>query len=105
MTLGVEEKAGIRHLTLDGELTISTVSALKSELIEAAQSDSVLFDPSQLSDIDSCGVQWLALLHQEATRQGRAFHVLPGHASLDHILKLLGLSNILSPDTPAKAEQ
>ncbi len=71
---------GATRLTVDGELTIYHAAEIKERLIDGVRASPVLeLDLSHVGQIDSAGVQLLALAKRESRTQGHAFAIV-GHS-------------------------
>ncbi|WP_434515115.1 STAS domain-containing protein [Dechloromonas sp. ARDL1] len=78
-------------LTLQGDLTIFTVDALKDDVFLALNCPRIRVSLSGVTDIDSCGLQLLLLLAQQAQHLGRDFALSERHPEADALLALYGL--------------
>lgn len=78
-------------LTLQGDLTIFTVDALKDDVFMALNCPQIRVSLSAVTDIDSCGLQLLLLLAQQARHLGRDFALSQRHPEADALLALYGL--------------
>ncbi|MCX7145356.1 MAG: STAS domain-containing protein [Sulfuritalea sp.] len=71
---------GATRLTVDGDLTIYQAAEIRQRLIEGVRGNEVLeLDLSHVGEIDTAGLQLLALAKRESHR-------------LDHILRIVGHS-------------
>ena len=71
---------GATRLTVDGDLTIYHAAENKERLIDGVRASPVLeLDLSHVGQIDSAGVQLLALAKRESRTQGHAFAIV-GHS-------------------------
>lgn len=77
-----------------GEMTIYSAAELKPALLAALeQSDEVDIDLSEVSEVDTSGVQLLMLLKREAVAAGKGL-MLSGHSpAVLEVFELLGLSS------------
>lgn len=78
-------------LTLQGDLTIFTVDALKDDVFMALNCPRIRVSLAAVTDIDSCGLQLLLLLAQQARHLGRDFALSRRHPEADALLALYGL--------------
>jgi anti-sigma B factor antagonist len=80
------------HLYPDGEMTIYCAAELKPALLAAlGQSDEIEIDLSNISELDTSGVQLLMLMKREAVAAGKALS-LSGHSpAVLEVFELLGL--------------
>lgn len=78
-------------LSLQGDLTIFTVDALKDDIFLALNCPRIRVSLNALTDIDSCGLQLLLLLARQAQQLGRDFAVSQRHPEADALLALYGL--------------
>lgn len=79
-------------LILEGPLSIYTAHEIKSCLLAALQDTPALhLDLSQVTDIDSAGLQLLYLAKREATRAGHTLHIV---AHSDVVREAIDLCNL-----------
>lgn len=79
-------------LILDGPLNIYTAQELKVRLLAAVQAHPALqLDLSQVSELDSAGLQLLYLAKREANRAGHTLSIV-GHS--DAVREVLDLTNL-----------
>lgn len=86
-------------LVLRGELTVFTVEALKDEIFSALNCPRIRVSLEALTEIDTCGLQLLLLLAQQARQQGRDFTLSHRHPQADALLALYALE---LPDFPVE---
>lgn len=86
-------------LALQGDLTIFTVDALKDDVFMALNCPQIRVSLEAVTDIDSCGLQLLLLLAQQARHLGRDFALSRRHPESDALLALYGLE---LPSLPAE---
>lgn len=85
-------------LTLDGELTIYSVTAAHktlSELFDAFVSP-VSLDVSRVSEIDTAGVQLLLFVKKQLGECDKAIYISNSNSQLDSIFSLLDLTNLFA---------
>jgi anti-sigma B factor antagonist len=88
MAISAETKDGVSRLRIAGEMTIYTAADLKAELMtHLAQPGELEIDLSEVSELDSAGLQLLIL----AKREGRAMR-LTGHSPA--VLDVLDICNL-----------
>lgn len=93
-----------RHL-LAGELCIQDAADLKPELLGIlVQGADCEIDLSQVSEVDSAGVQLLLMLRREAEQRGCGLSFVNHSAVALEVIQLLNLSTALSQPTPAHAK-
>lgn len=79
-------------LTLVGELTIFTAAASREQMLAAlAAADEIEMDLSQVSEIDSAGLQLLVAAKREAALHGKVLH-FSGHSAA--VLDALDLTDL-----------
>lgn len=92
MEINVEWNAGACTVTLGGELNIYTATALKDALMQpVGECDEIEIGLSEVSDIDTAGLQVLMLAKREALAGGRKLR-LSGHSQA--VMELLELYNL-----------
>lgn len=90
MTVNV--KTGKGHLAIEGEMTIYTAEALKGRLVsELEKGEDLEVDLSGVSEIDSAGLQLLALIKIEALAYGKTAHFVGHSNAVLDIIDLCGL--------------
>ena len=88
MAITAETKDGVSRLRIAGDMTIYTAAGLKQELMQhLAQPGELEIDLSEVSEVDSAGLQLLIL----AKREGRSTH-LTGHSRA--VLDVLDICNL-----------
>lgn len=91
MPIREETKNGVCHLAVEGEMTIYTAAELKSELAPHLSKGQIEIDLSQVSEMDSAGLQLLILAKREAMKDDRVLH-LSGHSQA--VLEVLDICNM-----------
>lgn len=87
-----DSSAAAHRLPLEGELTIYTAAELKGRLLEAlAAPEPLEIDLSQVSEIDTAGLQLLMLAKREAAARGTSL-TLTGHSHA--VIECLDLCNL-----------
>lgn len=92
MELSSERHENRLRVHAAGEMTIYSAAELKPALLEAmGQSDEIEIDLSNVSEMDTSGVQLLMLVKREAGAAGKAL-ALSGHSpAVLEVFELLGL--------------
>ncbi|MGB9128283.1 MAG: STAS domain-containing protein [Thiobacillus sp.] len=92
MELSSERHENRLRVHAAGEMTIYSAAELKPALLEAmGQSDEIEIDLSNVSEMDTSGVQLLMLMKREAGAAGKAL-TLSGHSpAVLEVFELLGL--------------
>lgn len=88
-------------LRLDGEMTIHRAAELKPVLLDGLRSASAALelDLSDVSEIDSSGVQLLLMLQETARAERREVRLGAISEPVQHVLRLLGLDALIAPTT------
>jgi len=79
------------YAVLDGEWTIFTVAELKDDLFSLLNHAQVVLDLAQVSELDGCAAQMLAILFKEAELAGRPMRIGQGNDLTDEALRWLGV--------------
>ena len=80
-------------MRIDGEFNIYTVAELKQPLLESlANQATPILDLSQVSEMDSAGLQLLLLLKREADSLGRPLRLSGNNPVVNEVLELCNLS-------------
>jgi anti-anti-sigma factor len=106
----IEERGGDTvHVTLLGELDISTASRLEDDLrrVEASSPKLLLLDLSKLDFMDSTGLRLLIGADARAREQGRRLVLIRGNEMVQRVLRVTRLDERLEivegPDALASA--
>jgi anti-sigma B factor antagonist len=92
MTVRVEQRGGVRVLTLEGEMTIYRASELKEALLDPPMNcDELELDLSAVSELDSAGLQILLLLKREAESARRRLRLVNHSRAVYEVLELLDM--------------
>ena len=98
MTAGETVAPETTALALAGEVTIYRVSALRQTLLEALERASVVeVDLSQVSELDTAGVQLLLFGRRAAEAQGKEVRLRAPSPAVLEVFELLNLGH-LSPN-------
>ena len=93
-----EQTDGVYRLTVSGELDVATRGTLTDalELAEASESNRILLDLTDLTFIDSAGIEVLAQAHRRAGSDPETqLRVVPVGGQVRDMLKLTGLLEVL----------
>lgn len=84
----------MQKLALEGEMTIYSAAARKTDLLAFLDSaDELEINLAEVSEIDTAGLQLLVLIKQEAKRAGKKLH-FSLHSKA--VLELLELANLVA---------
>jgi anti-anti-sigma factor len=84
---------GAVRLTVDGDLTIYHAAEIKQRLIEGVRGNGVLeLDLSHVGEIDTAGLQVLALAKRESARQAHAMHIVGHSPAVREVIEFLNLA-------------
>ena len=89
--------------TLQGDLTVSSVDAVKDELFLLLNSKAIRLELGELEEVDSCGLQLLLIFQRMAAIHTRALEVGALPPQLADLLELYGLGGF--PDVSAQEGQ
>jgi anti-sigma B factor antagonist len=95
--LTISEQASAVHVTLSGELDISTAPRFEEALrrVEADEPDVVVADLSRLEFMDSTGLRLLVAADGRARETGRRFVLVRGNDMVHRVLRLTRLDERL----------
>lgn len=77
---------------LAGDLTVSTVDAIKDDLFALLNSESIALDLSALEEVDTCGLQLLLIFQRQSAIQKRQLSVDGIPPQFSDLLDLYGLA-------------
>lgn len=84
---------GAVRLTVDGDLTIYHAAEIKQHLIEGVRGNGVLeLDLSHVGEIDSAGLQLLALAKRESGKQAHQMHIVGHSPAVREVIEFLNLA-------------
>ncbi|HEX8962561.1 MAG TPA: STAS domain-containing protein [Rhodocyclaceae bacterium] len=93
------------HMALAGEVTVFNAGTIRSQLLAALDgTDDVDVDLSQVTEIDSAGVQLIVAAKREAESRNKALHFTGCSGPVLDVIGLLGLSAYLT-DAIAAGQQ
>jgi len=93
MTIEVQEQNGITNIAIKDEMTIYTALEQKNELAQHLKADHELhIDLSEVSEIDSAGLQILLFLKHQATTNNIVLSLVHHSQSVVEVLELLNLT-------------
>lgn len=90
---------GVLVLNLSGELDMATVPPLRdaaTTAIASGEYQTLVFDLSRLSFIDSTGLQALSEAHRGMAARGRDTRIVCSEPSILKVFELTGLDTLLS---------
>jgi anti-sigma B factor antagonist len=88
---------GLAHITLRGELDLSTVSRVQDELeqVESRGPDTLVLDLSGLSFLDSTGLRCVVTANERARGEGRRFVLVKGPEAVQRVFAVTRLEERL----------
>jgi anti-sigma B factor antagonist len=92
-----EERDGLVHVALVGELDLSTVGKVQDELnrVEAAGPATVVVDLSKLSFLDSTGLRCIVTADERAREAGRRVVIVRGPDAVQRVFSITRLEDRL----------
>lgn len=92
-----EERDGLVHVGLVGELDLSSVAKVQEELRRVEQSDSVtlVLDLSKLTFLDSTGLRCIITADERAREAGRRMVVVRGPDAVQRVFSITRLEERL----------
>ncbi len=92
-----EDRNGLVHLALVGELDLSTVAKVQEELrrIEASSPATVVVDLSKLTFLDSTGLRCIVTADERARQEGRRMVVVRGPDAVQRVFTITRLEERL----------
>jgi anti-sigma B factor antagonist len=94
----IEQRGTAVHLSLTGELDISTAQRLEDDLrrIEAERPELVVLDLQGLSFMDSTGLRLLITADARAREDGRRLAIVQGNEMVQRVMRLTRLDERLN---------
>jgi anti-anti-sigma factor len=93
----MDAKTEMQHLTLAGELTVLNACDIRNRLLTALDdTDGVDVDLSQVTEVDTAGVQLIVAAKREAEERHKALHFSGCSGQVLDVMGLLGLSAYLT---------
>jgi anti-anti-sigma factor len=92
-----EDRNGLVHLALVGELDLSTVAKVQEELrrIEASSPATVVVDLSKLTFLDSTGLRCIVTADERARDEGRRMVIVRGPDPVQRVFAITRLEERL----------
>jgi anti-anti-sigma factor len=94
----IEQTGSAVHVTLTGELDISTAQRLEDDLrrVEADSPELIVLDLQQLSFMDSTGLRLLIMADARAREDGRRVDIVRGNEMVHRVMRLTRLDERLN---------
>lgn len=93
----MDNQQNVQHIALAGEVTVFNASAIRDQLLGALrETGDVDVDLSQVSEIDTAGVQLLLAAKREAEACNKTVHFSGCSDTVFDVMALLGLSAYLT---------
>ena len=88
---------GLAHVVLRGELDLSTVEKVESELaaLEEGQAQLLVLDLSGLTFLDSTGLRLMVTADQRAQKDGRRLVIVKGPETVQRVFSITKLDETL----------
>jgi len=92
-----EDRDGLVHVALVGELDLSTVAKVQEELrrIEAASPATLVVDLSKLTFLDSTGLRCIVTADERAREEGRRIVIVRGPDAVQRVFSITRLDDRL----------
>ena len=92
-----EDRNGLVHLALVGELDLSTVAKVQEALrsIEASSPATLVVDLSKLSFLDSTGLRCIVTADERARQEGRRIVIVRGPDAVQRVFAITRLDDRL----------
>jgi anti-sigma B factor antagonist len=97
LEIETEDRDGLVHVVLRGELDLSSVGKVQDELdrIEASSPATVILDLSKLTFLDSTGLRCLVTADERARQAGRRVVLVRGPAPVQRVFTITRLEERL----------
>jgi anti-anti-sigma factor len=94
----------MRHVTLAGEVTIFNAGAIRQQILTALdETDDIDVDLSEVTEIDTAGVQLMVAAKREAAERHKVLHYSACSPVVLDVVALLGLSAYMADAMPAES--
>jgi anti-sigma B factor antagonist len=92
-----EDRDGLVHVALVGELDLSTVAKVQEELrrVEASSPPTLVVDLSKLSFLDSTGLRCIVTADERARSEGRRIVIVRGPEAVQRVFAITRLDDRL----------
>lgn len=95
MNINISNENGICHIGMNGKMTINSAAQIKENLFSAiASGNEIELNLNQVSEIDTAGLQLLALAKREAANMNKPLHIVAHSKEVLAILDLCNLSGL-----------
>jgi anti-sigma B factor antagonist len=97
LDVSTEDRDGLVHVALVGELDLSTVAKVQEELrrAEAASPATLVVDLSKLTFLDSTGLRCIVTADERAREQGRRIVIVRGPDAVQRVFAITRLDDRL----------
>lgn len=95
--MSTEDRDGLVHIALAGELDLSTVAKVQEELrrVEAASPATLVVDLSKLTFLDSTGLRCIVTADERARAEGRRIVIVRGPDAVQRVFAITRLEERL----------
>jgi anti-sigma B factor antagonist len=103
--VSIEQRSGGVHVTLTGELDISTAQRLEDDLrrVEAEGPELIVLDLQPLTFMDSTGLRLVITADIRARQEGRRLVIVQGNEMVQRVMRLTRLDERLDIVADASA--
>jgi anti-sigma B factor antagonist len=105
LAVSTEDRDGLVHMALIGELDLSSVPKVQEELrrVEAASPATLVLDLSKLTFLDSTGLRCIVTADERARNEGRRIVIVRGPDAVQRVFAITRLDDRLEivDDAPA----
>jgi anti-anti-sigma factor len=97
LEVSTEDRDGLVHVALSGELDLSTVAKVQEELrkVEAASPPTLVMDLSKLTFLDSTGLRCIITADERAREAGRRVVIVRGPDPVQRVFAITRLEERL----------
>jgi anti-sigma B factor antagonist len=93
MSIESKKENGVCHLTIKDEMTIYTAAQYKDELLSYfSDCHEMEIDLSEVTELDSAGLQILLLLESESAKTNKELHFIHHSQPVIEVIELLNLA-------------
>ena len=93
MSIEIENRGNLCHIAIRGEMLINQAAAMKEPLLQGiASAEKIEVNLAEVDELDSAGLQLLALIKRESLQQGRELAFTHHSPAVTEVIELCDLA-------------